>query len=353
MGKMKTNQDGGSYTAKKPGAAAEELKKNEDGAAKMGYDQKFGEARMSPSKMGDAKASELMHGAAKYYDGAGQYMNGAPKYEGAGKYEGPMDNHPGDDDDSMFKAPSVTVGEKVLRSEDFYDKPAADRVRSTLAAESTDPETDAPSPIQIDEYGYSTDPDEGRRGAQNLSLGMREVERRPITAQETKFEETFGLRKFENQKPFLDNDPSISFGKSRRRSETPAETYAAWQKGPVAQRYQENVNLAQQQLEKEKGFTVKGRGATVKSAAGQLQSSANNAMAELQKKAAGLTAAQNIKPSKKHKKPKAPYSLASVAVQALKVPFTTRAFGAREGAKDEVKRKAGLATMSGYKKRIF
>lgn len=88
---MKTNQDGGSYTAKKPGAAAKELKKNEEGAAKMGYDQKFGSDRMSPSKMGDAKASELMHGAAKYYDGAGQYMNGAPKYEGAGKYNGPMD----------------------------------------------------------------------------------------------------------------------------------------------------------------------------------------------------------------------------------------------------------------------
>lgn len=94
---MKTNQDGGSYTAKKPGAAAEELKKNEDGAAKMGYDQKFGAARMSPSKMGDMKASDLMHGAARYYDGAGMYMNGAPKYEGAGKYNGPMDVGHGED----------------------------------------------------------------------------------------------------------------------------------------------------------------------------------------------------------------------------------------------------------------
>ena len=348
---MKTNQDGGSYTAKKPGAAAKELNKNENGAAKMGYDQKFGAARMSPSKMGDAKASELMHGAAKYYDGAGQYMNGAPKYEGAGKYEGPMDNHPGDDDDSMFKGSSITVGQKVLRPEDFYNKPAADRVRSTLAAESTDPETDAPAPIPIDEYGYSTHPDEGRREAQNLSLGMREVERRPITAQETKFEKQFGLRKFENQKPFLDNDPSISFAKSRPRSESGEETYAAWQQGPVAQRYQENVNLAQQQLEKEKGFQIRSRGTTVKSVSGQLQSSANNAMSELQKKAAGLTAAQNIKPTKKPKKAKALYSLASVAVQALKVPFTTRAFGAREGAKDEVKRKAALTTYG--KVRLF
>lgn len=85
--KMKTNQDGGSYTAKKPGAAAKELKTNQEGAAKMGYQQKFGAARMSPSKRGDKMASELMHGAGKYYDGAGMYMNGAPKYEGAGKHE--------------------------------------------------------------------------------------------------------------------------------------------------------------------------------------------------------------------------------------------------------------------------
>ena len=91
--KMKTNQDGGSVTAKDPGAAAKELEKNQKGAAKMGYDQKFGAARMSPSKMGDAKAGELMQGAAKYYDGAGQYMNGAPKYEGAAKHHGPMKEH--------------------------------------------------------------------------------------------------------------------------------------------------------------------------------------------------------------------------------------------------------------------
>lgn len=351
---MKTNQDGGSYTAKKPGAAAKELKENESGAAKMGYDQKFGAARMSPSKMGDMKASELMHGAARYYDGAGQYMNGAPKYEGAGKYEGPMDNHPGDDDDSMIKGSSITVGKKVLRPEDFHNKPAVDRVRSTLAAESTDPETNAPAPIQIDEYGYSTHPDEGKREAQNISLGLREVERRPITEQETKFEKQFGLRKFENQKPFLGKHPSISFAKSRPRSESGEETYAAWQKGPVAQRYQENVNLAQQQLEKEKGFKIGSKGTTVKSVSSQLQSSSSNAMSELQKKAAGLTAAQNInQPKSKKKKPKAPYSLASVAIQALKVPFTTREFGARQGAINEIKRKADLATYSGYKKRIL
>jgi hypothetical protein len=283
----------------------------------------------------------------------GKVEPGMKNQSKSGVYQiGSLKSDPGEDEnDSMFKAPSITVGKKVLRPEDFYNKPAAQRVRSTLASESTDPETNAPAPIQIDEHGFSTDPDEGRRGAQNLSLGLREVERRPITAQETKFESQFGLRKFENQKPFLGKHPSISFSKSRPRSESGEETYAAWQKGPVAQRYQENVNLAQQQLEKEKGFTMKGHGTTVKSVSGQLQSSANNAMSELQKKAAGLNAAQNIKPSKKPKKAKAPYSLASVAIQALKVPFTTKAFGAREGAKSEVKRKAALTTYG--KMRLF
>lgn len=206
-----------------------------------------------------------------------------------------------DEEDSMFKAPSITVGRRVLRPEDFYDKPAAQRVRSTLAAESTDPETDAPAPIKIDEYGYSTNPDKGRQEAEDLSLGMREAERRPITEQETKFESQFGLRKFDNQKPFLGKHPSINFARSRRRSETGKETYAAWQKGPVAQRYQENVKSAQQQLEREKGFTMKGHGTTVKSVSGQLQDSANKAMSELQKKVAGLNAAQNINQPKTKK----------------------------------------------------
>ena len=101
--KMKTNQDGGSVTAKNPGAAAKELKKNEDSAAKMGYKQEFGAARMSPSKRGDKVASELMHGAGRYYDGAGQYMNGAPKYEGAAKHHGAPDMHKGPMD--MHKGP--------------------------------------------------------------------------------------------------------------------------------------------------------------------------------------------------------------------------------------------------------
>jgi hypothetical protein len=50
-------------------------------------------------------------------------------------------------------------------------------------------------------------------------------------------------------------------------------------------------------------------------------------------------------------KSKAPYSLASVAIQALKIPFTKRAYGAREGAKSELKRKAGLVTYG--KMRLF
>lgn len=124
---MKTNQDGGSITAKDSGAAAKELKKDQDGAAKMGYQQEFGAARMSPSKRGDMKASELMHGAARYYDGAGQYMNGAPKYEGAGKYNGPMDAGHGED-------PGHTHGDKVTGSVDF-------KVSDTGGAQLTDTKT--------------------------------------------------------------------------------------------------------------------------------------------------------------------------------------------------------------------
>ncbi len=56
-------------------------------AEKLGYIQKLGAGRMSPGKMGDMTAAKMIHGdaAAKYYDGAGMYMNGAPKYEGASK----------------------------------------------------------------------------------------------------------------------------------------------------------------------------------------------------------------------------------------------------------------------------
>jgi len=68
---------------------AKKLDKIEDSSAKMGYGQKFGDARKSPSKRGDAVAHGMAHGdsAGKYYDGAGMYMNGAPKYEGAGKHK--------------------------------------------------------------------------------------------------------------------------------------------------------------------------------------------------------------------------------------------------------------------------
>lgn len=61
----------------------------------------------------------------------------------------------------------------------------------------------------------------------------------------------------------------------------------------------------------------------------------------------------NVKTGKKKRKPKAPYSLAGVAIQALKVPFTRRAYGAREGAKRETERKAGLATSNRYRPRLF
>ena len=56
-------------------------------AEKLGYIQKLGADRMAPGKKADLTAMKMMHGdaAAKYYDGAGMYMNGAPKYEGASK----------------------------------------------------------------------------------------------------------------------------------------------------------------------------------------------------------------------------------------------------------------------------
>lgn len=56
-------------------------------AEKLGYIQKLGAGRMAPGKKGDLTAMKMMHGdaAAKYYDGAGKHMNGAPKYEGASK----------------------------------------------------------------------------------------------------------------------------------------------------------------------------------------------------------------------------------------------------------------------------
>ena len=61
-------------------------------AEKLGYIQELGAGRVSPGKMGDMTAMKMMHGdaAAKSYDGAGMYMNGGPKYEGASKAYGPM-----------------------------------------------------------------------------------------------------------------------------------------------------------------------------------------------------------------------------------------------------------------------
>lgn len=162
---MKTNQDGGSITAKDPGLAAKELKKNENEAAKgpgkkpmhmkvstgiqgpgkMGYQQEFGAARMSPSKRGDAKASELMHGAAKYYDGAGQYMNGAPKYEGAGKYNGPMDaghgeepghTHPDNIVVTASRTSPISNENTLSQEQQEYDKNTENVVRSLAAKDS-------------------------------------------------------------------------------------------------------------------------------------------------------------------------------------------------------------------------
>ena len=65
--KMKTNQDGGSYSAKKPSAPAKELAANQSGAARMGYNQSFGAARMGGYAKGAAKVASIMSfGASKY-----------------------------------------------------------------------------------------------------------------------------------------------------------------------------------------------------------------------------------------------------------------------------------------------
>jgi len=74
---MKTNQDGGSYSAKKPSAPAKELAKNQakEGAGKMGYSQKFGPGRASGYDKGAMRAMDVMtHGGASKYmkDGPGQ-----------------------------------------------------------------------------------------------------------------------------------------------------------------------------------------------------------------------------------------------------------------------------------------
>ena len=56
-------------------------------AEKLGYIQKLGAGRIAPGKKGDLTAAKMMHGdaAAKYYDGGGKFMNGAPRYVGASK----------------------------------------------------------------------------------------------------------------------------------------------------------------------------------------------------------------------------------------------------------------------------
>jgi len=96
MDKMKTNQDGGSVTAKDSSAAGKQLEKNQakegaakykgahdydtskgshghpHGAAKMGYSQSFGAARMNGYAKGAAKVTNIMtNGGAARYMGKG------------------------------------------------------------------------------------------------------------------------------------------------------------------------------------------------------------------------------------------------------------------------------------------
>jgi len=113
-------------------------------AEKLGYIQKLGAGRMSPGKMGDMTAMKMMHGdaAAKYYDGAGMYMNGAPKYEGASKHHGPMDaGHGG--------APGHTHGNEFSGKVDF-------KVSNTEGAKLTDTKTSTSSKPSSTSSGGNT-----------------------------------------------------------------------------------------------------------------------------------------------------------------------------------------------------
>lgn len=66
--KMKTNQDGGSVTAKDPAAAGKQLAADQKaGGARMGYSQKFGPGRMNGYDAGAEKVMDVMtYGAGKY-----------------------------------------------------------------------------------------------------------------------------------------------------------------------------------------------------------------------------------------------------------------------------------------------
>ena len=79
--KMKTNQDGGSVTAKDSSAAGKQLEKNQEGAAKMGYSQSFGAARVNGYAKGAAKVANIMSfGASKYMKhGAADTGHGGPE----------------------------------------------------------------------------------------------------------------------------------------------------------------------------------------------------------------------------------------------------------------------------------
>lgn len=96
-------------------------------AEKLGYIQKFGAERKSPSKMGDEAAAKMLHGdaAAKYYDGVGKYMNGAAKYEGAAKHGLPHD------DDKKEKL-EVSVRGRQAESDKIVEKVAAEKLKQKV-----------------------------------------------------------------------------------------------------------------------------------------------------------------------------------------------------------------------------
>lgn len=105
MAKMKTNQDGGSYSAEKSSAPAKELAKNQKGAAKKKPDAN---GNGVPDYAEDGKGASRM-GYSQSFDGPARkncYQKGAARVQdimtngGAAKYmkHGPADKGHGDDD---------------------------------------------------------------------------------------------------------------------------------------------------------------------------------------------------------------------------------------------------------------
>jgi hypothetical protein len=140
MAKMKTNQDGGSFSAKDSKAPAKELAANQKGAAKyahhkgaadynvkkgshdhphgasrMGYNQSFGAARVSGYSKGAAKVADIMtFGASKYMThGAADAGHGGSAGHKHDPVSGSSANFSADDETGAKLTQSVTTKSNV------------------------------------------------------------------------------------------------------------------------------------------------------------------------------------------------------------------------------------------------